>query len=277
MPTPQDPVQDNPQTDGTPGTETGDTLTDVLSGIADEPETEPKADKEPDEGTKDNSEPEQPELPKWTAQLPEDMRKDAELLKQLGKFEKLGDLAKSYSELEKKLGTSLTKPAEGASPEEVESFYQKLGKPSTADGYTMKGEEAKEFRELAFNNNLTAEQAESLYKAITAKAQTVMQSQKAKLAEAAANMETALKKEYGNQYGEKVKMLKKAVSQNGGNALGNKLKASGLLFDPVMVKLLISYGEMTSEAGTFSKGNSAGEAYKSIADGGTMKFKGLGD
>ena len=58
--------------------------------------------------------------PAWMAQLG---NIDTEKAEALSKFEKIGDLANNYLELQKKLGSSLTKPGDDASAEEKEAFY----------------------------------------------------------------------------------------------------------------------------------------------------------
>mgnify|MGYP003328640021 CR=1 FL=1 len=99
---------DPAETQGNPAaangvSETNDTgtnsLTDIMGSMTSS--TEPEA--KPDNGNKaegtEKSQNKQ-ELPAWTSQLPEELRSNADVMKQLGKFMKIGDLAKSYSELE---------------------------------------------------------------------------------------------------------------------------------------------------------------------------------
>jgi hypothetical protein len=67
----------------------------------------------------------------WRASLEEDMAKRAQ------KFASPADLAKSYFELESRLGKSVVLPGKNASEEEIAAFRKRLGVPDSADGYTL--------------------------------------------------------------------------------------------------------------------------------------------
>lgn len=216
-----------------------------------------------DKGTQQN--------PAWFSQIG-DITKDAGAAEKLAKFEKLGDLAKSYLELEGKLGSSIVKPGENASAEETEAFYRKLGKPETADKYSISGDEAKMFREMAFKNNLTDDQAKALYQSLQEVGQNALAQQKAVFVQQAQQTQAALQKEYGNDYANKIELLKRGIATYGGQNMGAKLQAAGLLGDYDVVKLFINLGQISAEAGTQIKNNGNIDGYKSIRDGGHLSF-----
>lgn len=226
-----------------------------------------------DKANGNNTPDEKTQLPAWTQQLPEEMRSNAEMMAQLGKFQKIGDMAKSYSELEAKLGKTLTKPGENSSPEEVQAFYEKLGKPSSADGYPMTGEDAKAFRELAFRNNLTADQAENLYGELKQIATNAVQQNRTALENAAAETQKQLQKEYGADYNKKMEMLKRGIMTYGGQELYDQLKNSGLITKPNICKMYILLGEQSAEAGSSTGSSARPEGYKDTAQGGHFDFK----
>lgn len=211
--------------------------------------------------------------PAWMAQLG---NIEAENAEKLSKFEKIGDLAKNYLDLAEKLGNSITKPGEDASDEEKEAFYRALGKPEAADKYSIEGEDAAVYRDIAYKNNLTDEQAKGIFQSLQEignKTLTAMQEkQKATFAQQAHDTQAALQKEYGKDYQTKIELLKRGVATFGGANMGAKLQQAGLLADYDVVKMFINLGEMSSEAG--SPGNTKGKAdgYKSIAEGGTLDF-----
>lgn len=213
--------------------------------------------------------------PAWMEQIG-DITKDAAAAEKLKKFGKVGDLAKTYLELEGKLGNSITKPGENASAEEIENFYRGLGKPESADKYSIEGDDAKMFREMAFKNNLTDAQAKSLYQSLkevgTSAMKNAAEQQKAAFEAQAHETQAALQKEYGKDYPVKVEMLKRGIAAYGGQSLGAKLQNAGLLGDYEVVKMFINLGEMSAEAG--SPGNTSGKAddYKSIGEGGAFSF-----
>ena len=210
-------------------------------------------------------------VPAWTSQLPKEMRENADLMKTLGKFPKLENIAKSYSELESKLGKSLVMPGEGASEEEVNTFWQKLGKPESAEKYSIEGEHAKGFREVAFKNNLTDSQAKAIYNEIENAGKQYAQAQMERFVQQTKETNKTLVSEYGKDFPAKMEMLKRGIAANGGQELYNKLRDSGLIADVNIVKLFINLGEKNAEAGTQNKSAKTG-GYKSIRDGGTLSF-----
>ncbi len=54
----------------------------------------------------------------------------------VSKFDTADSLAKGYLELEKSMGTRIKMPGDDSTSEEKSAFYQKLGRPDTADGYS---------------------------------------------------------------------------------------------------------------------------------------------
>ena len=211
--------------------------------------------------------------PAWMAQLG---NIEADKAEKLSKFQKIGDLADNYLELAGKLGNSVVKPGEDASAEEVEAFYRSLGKPESADKYSIEGEDAEMFRKLAYDNNLTDAQAKAFYKSLQEVGNNAInaaaEQQKAAFAQQAHDTQAALQKEYGKDYPTKIEMLKRGVAAYGGEKMGAKLQAAGLLGDYDVVKMFILLGEQSAEAG--SPGNTKGMAdgYKSIEEGGKFSF-----
>ena len=253
----------------------GNDIKDIMSGMsAAKPGTEPTnngGDAGQGKSEPDNGHGAEVQRPAWMSQIG-DIAKDEGAADKLGKFEKIGDLAKSYLELEGKLGSSIVKPGENASAEEIEAFYKSLGKPETADGYGIKGEEAKLFREIAYNNNLTDEQAKAMFASLQEIGKNAAQQQKQAFEAMSKTTQKELEEEYGNQYPAKIEMLKRGIKNYGGETLGAKLQQAGLLADKDVVKLFILLGEQSSEAGTQTKTQGTADAYKSIANGGHLSF-----
>lgn len=214
--------------------------------------------------------------PAWMEQIG-DITKDEGAAEKLAKFAKVSDLGKAYLELENKLGNSIVKPGENASAEEIETFYKNLGKPESADKYSIEGDEAKAFRELAFKNNLTDTQAKALFQSLKEVSQTVLEQQKAAFEQQAGETQAALQKEYGKEYSTKIEMLKRGVATYGGKNMAAKLQASGLLGDYDVVKMFINLGEMSAEAGVSTKTEGKTNGYKSISEGGSLDFGGIFD
>ncbi len=71
------------------------------------------------------------EAPAWNVGVAEE-HKSA-----ISGFSDTAGLAKGYSELFSKMGTSVNIPTEQSSDEDRSSFYRKLGRPDTPEGYTI--------------------------------------------------------------------------------------------------------------------------------------------
>ena len=89
-------------------------------------------------GSENNTQTETEKNPAWTSQLAKDISGNADIMKRLTKFTNISDLAKSYAELEGKIGNSIVKPGKDATAEETSAFYEKLGRPKDASGYSLK-------------------------------------------------------------------------------------------------------------------------------------------
>ena len=216
-------------------------------------------------------------LPAWMSQLSKEALGDESLMNQLKKFGKIEDVAKSYAELEKKLGRSTSIPDENSSREDREMFWQKIGKPKSAADYDLpKDQDTDAFRKLAHENNLTEDQAKGIYAALRAYGEKTRQDMAAAMRRQASETESSLKAQYGAKTGEALADLKAGVLAYGGKELGAKLKSTGLLYDPDFVNLFIRLGRMAGEAKVPGKsGGPGGNDYVSTANGGTFSHKGL--
>ena len=266
-----DPTTGNPEgTQVDAGNETA-SIADVMSGMVDgqKPDAKPAGENgDKAEGSKDNN----AANPAWMEQLPEEYR-TGDSAKQFAKFAKIADMAKAYSELESKMGNSVTLPTEETSAEDLQKFYEKLGKPATADEYEVPDESANFFKEIAFNNNLTKAQAKAVLEAVVQHGINVVEQSQAEAQRVAEETDKALRTEYGAKYPEKIALLKRGIAAYGGNSLGAKLQRSGLLYDAEVVKMFIALGEMNAEAGASVKGAGGGnKEYVPTSQGGHFKF-----
>ena len=263
------------QTSTTAG-ETANDIGTIMGGMSgsEQPATKP-GDNAGDAGqgksTNDNGKSGEVQRPAWMSQIG-DITKDADKADKLSKFEKISDLANAYFDLEGKLGNTLVKPGENASEEEREAFYKALGKPDAADKYSIEGDDAKMFREIAYKNNLTDDQAKALYASLKEVGENAIAQQKLAFEQQAKDTQNALMAEYGKDYQTKIGMLKRGIANYGGEAIGKKLQASGLLADKDIVKMFIQLGEESSEASAQGKTGGKASGYKSIENGGTLDF-----
>jgi len=263
---------------GTPAAANADLLTNAFGGNADESsagaDDQKPADK-PKEGDKNaggtDSGSGENKLAPWAEQLPAEYRNNPETASKFAKFAKVGDMAKAWLELEgKPQGVAI--PGKDASAQAVAEFWEKAGRPKTADGYSFaKDADSGGFCQAAFAANLTEAQAAAMLKNLhgigEAKQKAYQEGMRQRNAETAA----ALSKEYGSKYAENMELLTRGLAAAGPN-VAKILAGAGLAGEPEIIKAFISFGRMTAESG-FARGDGAGSSLKSIMDGGSPEFK----
>lgn len=108
--------------------------------------------------------------PAWMAQLPSDLKADQSLTK----FATIGDLGKSYKELEGKLGKVAVLPDEKASAEEWAAYRKAIGIPEKPEDYKLEKVQlpkpleldpkaVTEYLALAHKLNMTSEQVKAIH------------------------------------------------------------------------------------------------------------------
>ena len=270
------PTPDEAQTSQAAG-ETANDISTIMGGMSDsaKPETKPDGNGgDAGQGKSDNDTGKGGEVqhPAWMNQINSELLGDAEKAGKLSKFEKLSDLASAYLEAEKTLGSNyIVKPGENASDEERRAFYKALGVPDAADKYSIEGDDAKMFREMAYKNNLTDEQAKAIFASLQEVGKNALEAQKQAFVQQVHDTQAALQAEYGKEYPVKIEMLKRGVAAYGGKTLGAKLEQAGLLGDKEIVQMFILLGEQSQEGGS-AVNNGKADGYKSIPEGGTFSF-----
>lgn len=237
--------------------------------------TKPTAGNEP---VKDNSEPKEgsepnkaePKNPTWFDQLSDDIKGDEKTVKTLSKFNTVGDLAKSYTELQKLMGSRIELPKDDADADALSAFWQKVGKPKTAEDYDLDGvENTEKFREVAFNANLTAKQAKDVFLALREVGIGIMKDQQTALKDMYTSTDNALREKYGNQYGAKKAALEKGLKAWADEEASKALISTGAIFNQSIAEMLIRMGEAAQESGSTNRANAGGrDNYVSRKDGG---------
>lgn len=229
------------------GTDAGaKTLGDVMKSENLDQKAKPETDADGMKPT-EKKDAQQDGVPAWMSQLPEEMRGN----ESLKSFQKIGDLAKSYAELKAKEAVI----------------------PDSAEKYSIKGDGADTMKEMAFKAKLTDEQAKAIYENIMSINKKDVETRKAEAEKQFNETDEALKKEYGSKYAEKMGLLERGIKAYGGDAVGAKLKESGLLFDSDFIHMFIELGEQAAEAGLFNHGDGGSKKdYTTTSDGGTFKF-----
>lgn len=194
------------------------------------------------------------EKPAWMAQLPDDLKSNASLTK----FQKLGDLGKSYVELEGKLGKSTVVPDEKATPEEVAAFRKRIGVPEKFDDYKVEKVELpkgvgyddaaiKEIAKIAFDNGIPPKAFNEVFKAyVTKYAADLAEAQKlVKITqeESAKQLQAELKGDYQRI----IELKDRAFREVGGPELAALMVGTGLGNHPLIVKMFAKIGEKFAE------------------------------
>lgn len=150
------------------------------------------------------------------------------------------ETVKSYREIEKKQGTSISLPKENATPEEVNAFYSKLGRPETPEAYQLpvpEGQDAtlaQNMSKIMFDNGVPAKSAQALATAWNEYQAQQAQAYEAEQEKIAEQQAENLKKEWGAKYETNEVIAKNAVKAFGvtGDQIDQLQQAMG--YDGVM-------------------------------------------
>jgi hypothetical protein len=182
---------------------------------------------------------------------------DEQTRSKLSRFKTSKDVAKSYLELEKRLGASVVIPGKDATQSEKDEFAKRLGRPESPDGYELDqvylpdgvsrqngAEDA--FKKMAYELGLTKEQGKRLYKYATSQAfegvASIRKEQDSKRRSAA----EALRKEWGAEYDGNLAKVQK-VNKLFGDDDWVQFLNEGAGNDPRLVKILVKIAKQFSE------------------------------
>ncbi len=197
-------------------------------------------------------------LPGWTGQLTKEqladitdrVTKDPKALDELPKG--LSDLYTSYATLKAQTVGALKRPAKDAPKETWDQFYKELGRPESAEAYTlekpqipsgMRYDETAEkwFRGLAHSLGLTQEQAKGFYDEWNKTQETTNQARITARKVAAESALGNLKQKWGDKFADNWEGLKQAYTQfmpeGSSGALFKKIQAQGLDNDPDFLQM----------------------------------------
>ena len=190
----------------------------------------------------------------WRESLPEQIR-GHEGLKDI---KDVGALANSYLHAQSMVGADkIAIPRKSATDEDWSNVYAKLGRPEEAKGYELQFGEGQEvnddflnaFKEVSHNAGFTNKQAQKLatwYQSQVTSQEEIQEAQFRSLQEESV---TALKKEWGKAYDERVKTASNVLQEFGDTTLADMRLADGSLVgdSPQMVKLLANMGKYLAD------------------------------
>ena len=195
-----------------------------------------------------------PARPGWMDQLKGDL-KDHDGLR---KFESATDLAKSYVELEGKLGKAVT-ISEEPTAEELSRVRALLGVPGSAEKYDFSGvklpegfkfteDYLKEYATFALSQGKTPAQANADLQRIAEKEHAAIKAVRQLIATQRSEAETKLRQDLGANYDATLKAANTLLQTYGDKEFTARLKDSGYVNDPGMVRFLGKIGLAVSEA-----------------------------
>lgn len=213
------------------------------------PETTPVENSEPTVSAQSEVVAEQPKEQSFFDSLPDDLKRFEPTL---GKFNNKDDLAKSYVELSNKLG----KRFEDMSEDEIISLNSKFGVPKEASEYGLEDPEkiidasglAETLKELGVPKHLGPKILDHLKNE-----QKEIQKNNSELSDTEflrkqEETKTALKREYGLDYVEKLGLAKNAIlHEENGQQILDKLNKAGLGSDIDIIKMFVNRGQALSE------------------------------
>lgn len=216
----------------------------------------------------------------WIAQLPDDLKTNEALTG----YKTLGDFAKAHLEiqgklsefdgktkdfegkivdLEKRLGESIPKLSDNATPDEIKAFNKAMGVPDTPDGY--KFEKPKDlpqgldyqdavvqwWAQIAHKTGLSDKTAKAIFDEYNKLAIEEFKKQAAnyeaaeKEAVEQANKKNeeahkALRVKWGDEYDKNCELAVRCIKHFGGEKFGEKIIAKGLENDPDVIEFMVA-------------------------------------
>jgi len=203
-------------------------------------------------GTQENNQESNGELPEWMGNLPDELKD-----KNMERFKEPLDLAKSYIELEAKIGKSVQIPGAGASQEEKDKYFKRVGRPDSSDGYELSKiklpegsnrDEAAEkaFAEEIFKQGYSKKQGQDTWKYLLDMAVSGMKKLKKEQADKMKVAEDKLREDLGSGYDEGKKLMQRVVGRFADKEAREFLE-EGLGNDPRAIRFLIAIGKTMSE------------------------------
>jgi len=190
---------------------------------------------------------------KWVEDLDESL-KGSKSLQKFSDENWKSSLAKSYVELEQKLGGSVAIPKADASPEEWDKYFSKV-RPESPDKYnlgTVEGFEDKDFEAKfkadAHKAGLTDKQAAAVYSRFATLEVEAAKAMQARRSAYFAEQKSSLEKSWGAKYADNMKSASRAIQAFGGDLdIVGELKALGADNSAKMWQFLAKIGAEIGE------------------------------
>lgn len=166
----------------------------------------------------------------------------------LESFKDINGLVKSYLNAQQVIGRRF----EDLTPEQLNLYYNKMGRPENPDGYSISDEDLNDpmvgwYKQTAHKLGLGKQAAEELYQAYKNHATEIQAQQNQKMQEVSDQYIKQLKQDFGHAFDERIQMAQRAVRELGGPEL-QQLLANPLIGDhPAVVKAFSEMGRRLME------------------------------
>lgn len=204
------------------------------------------------------------ELAGWTAGLTKQLKSAPEAAKFLAKFKTMDDAIKGYMELEGKQGGMVALPTDKSTPEEIATFYAKIGVPSKPEEYKLDRTDGLDYddtQEQAFKaelhkNHVPQAVASWLYKEMGERTKAAIEARSARMEEDKTALRARLEKEHGKDYGAFVSTMQQGIAKYGSKELVAELKKNGLEYNYEVVSLFHRLGQLVKPDSAAQRGGS---------------------
>lgn len=207
--------------------------------------------------------------PEWVSTLPEEAQKDPNILK----YKTSDDFYKGYKNQVELIGKKgVIVPDDKTTPEDREKFLNAIGRPEKPEGYKLSKidglhkaieitpESMAGFQTVVHKIGLTNTQADEINKfQIQVLNQSVVQQEKAEQKKEM-DGETALRKDWGQDYDKNMQTITKFLMKAGGQEAVDSIGGgSGIKKNPIVAKALAEiFSQLNEDSIKFVGGNSTG-------------------
>lgn len=189
--------------------------------------------------------------PGWLNSVPRDYREKVGGYDSMSAF-----MADALDAIDAK-GRAVVRPKEDAAPEQWAEYWKSVGRPESAEGYTLQApdgvsidnELAKEFRQIAFDRGLTDEQANKLFGWYV---ETVVHNQAKRIEQGSKEAESELRNSWGADYDGNIQVVKRFMEQNTDPEFAQFLNESELGNDARLIRFVHRVAsKMSQDRGVF--------------------------
>ena len=203
-----------------------------------------------------------PAVIEWKASLSEDLRNDPSL----ASINDVASLAKGYVHGQKMIGADkIVIPKDDASPDEMNEFYNRLGrpekyeitKPQLAEGLEYNTDMETKMLGVLHEAGLSNAQANKVFAGYMDYIGNVHTENTTNMAMQREGWDKEIRQEFGKAYDERVDLAQRAAAEFGGEPFQQWLDDSGMGDHPMMIKMFAKIGQSMMESGIEPTGESS--------------------